>query len=662
MGAHLTLPKSHDLIHDMENRFLTGIVQSGGPANPHPIANAVVTVFEATLQDPSLVGQARTDGEGRFELHMERDKSDGIFYVTATVDQDIELVTIIGLALRNTASITINELTTVAAAFSMAQFTQNGVIGGDAFGLRIASQMNDNLASPRSGASSEVLLNSPNGDETNSLRSTRSLANLVATCILKVPHAVKDLFVLTTPPYGGAPPTNTFQALVNIARYPANNVAGIYAQSQAVDVYSPALESMPEAWTLAVKVNDTGSDEMLFGGPGNIAFDDRGYAWISNNVVQGTPNSCRFAVVLRPNGKPADGTTSTPWDDPGGLPKSPLRGGGLLGGGFGVTIDTHQYVWFGNFGWGTEDHWPADGGVSVFNPAGVPLSREAEGFIGGTWRVQATVSDEHNNIWNASFGNSQVVVFLKGDPRQSLPAPVKEGYSPFGIAIAGDGSAWVTSSKGLYEYVDGNVSRYRIDLENSELSCEFSQPLGRGLKGLSIDSKGNIWTASGGEDAVYMLDSAGNQLGKFKGGGINGPWGTTIDGDDNVWVANFGQMLSGADYTAGAISRLAGADPDTRPPGFETGDPISPPSGYTLPSAGSPVLLHNGEPLYGAGGDPCYSPIMRQTSCAIDQAGNVWVVNNWKPNFDSDVSPETGNPGGDGIVIFVGLAKPPARR
>ena len=46
----------------------------------------------------------------------------------------------------------------------------------------------------------------------------------------------------------------------------------------------------------------------------------------------------------------------------------------------------------------------------------------------------------------------------------------------------------------------------------------------------------------------------------------------------------------------------------------------------------------------------------------IDQAGNVWAINNWKPDFVADVLPNKGNPGGDGIVIFVGLAKPPAKK
>jgi hypothetical protein len=62
-----------------------------------------------------------------------------------------------------------------------------------------------------------------------------------------------------------------------------------------------------------------------------------------------------------------------------------------------------------------------------------------------------------------------------------------------------------------------------------------------------------------------------------------------------------------------------------------------------------------GEPPYGRGCPPSFAPIMRQTNAVIDQAGNVWTINNYKPDFDIDV---LSNPGGDGIVIFVGLAAP----
>ncbi|MFL6214249.1 MAG: hypothetical protein ACJ74J_10210 [Blastocatellia bacterium] len=634
---------------------------------------------------------------------MDRDKSDRIFYAVATVSRDIELVTIIGAALQYdqpawitasppnaasdraadasamptkpaseaaayspyTAYITINELTTVAAAFSMAQFIENGAIGGDAFGLQIAALMFDNLVERTNGASSEVLLSPPNGDETNSLRSTRSLANLIAACINHVTDAVKDLFAITTPPYEWGPaPTNTFEAMFNIARYPAHNVSCLYLESQKADTYTPALRAKPDAWTLAVKVNDTGSEEFLFGGPANVAFDKRGYAWITNNVVQGTPNSGQFGVVLKPNGKSADGEPTTPSEGTDGAPHSPLFGGGLLGGGFGVAIDNAQNAWLSNFGWGTGDSIPSQGSVSVFNPDGNFVS-PMTGFIGDTWRVQGIAIDKDNNIWLASYNNGLVVVFpgglqSDGTIAPSITAPIPDGFKPFGIAIAEDGSAWVSSSAGLWAYTESNLSRFQ--LENGQLNCVYSRKFGRALKGLAIDSLGNIWVPSGGDDVVFLLDAEGHHVGRYKGGGIDGPWGVAVDGDDNIWVANFGKMLPCADYTTAAVSQLAGANAETRPLGYEIGEAISPATGYTLPTAGAQVRLHNGEPLYGEHKDPCYSPLMRMTSVVIDQAGNVWAVNNWKPNFDTDASAATGNPGGDGIVIFLGLAKPPKKQ
>jgi hypothetical protein len=264
-----------------------------------------------------------------------------MFYVTADLGEGLQLVSIIGPSL--SPLVTLNELTTVAAGYSFAQFTQEGVLSGEAFGLQIASGMNDNLVSPITGESSPVLLSSPNGDETNSLRSTRALANLLALFVRSGGSGLDTLFALATAP-GGDPPTNLLQALSNIARYPQQNVAQIYALATEVEFYSPSLIRMPDAWTIVVKVNDTGSDDYLFGGPGNIAFDADGYAWITNNVVQGTPNSGRFNVVLKPNGQPADGTRGTP--------KSPLLGGGLLGAGYGVGIAPNGHAWFGNFGWG----------------------------------------------------------------------------------------------------------------------------------------------------------------------------------------------------------------------------------------------------------------------------------------------------------------------
>ena len=134
-----------------------------------------------------------------------------------------------------------------------------------------------------------------------------------------------------------------------------------------VELYQPALERMPDAWTLAVKINYAGGNvedvNTLFSGPGNIAFDQNGYAWITNNTIQGTPTSNNNLIVLQPNGRPSDGTNGTP--------RSPLTGGGLKGGGFGVAIDVKRNVWAGNFGWGGDnpsEEPPGSGSVSEFGP------------------------------------------------------------------------------------------------------------------------------------------------------------------------------------------------------------------------------------------------------------------------------------------------------
>jgi hypothetical protein len=101
--------------------------------------------------------------------------------------------------------------------------------------------------------------------------------------------------------------------------------------------------------------------------------------------------------------------------------------------------------------------------------------------------------------------------------------------------------------------------------------------------------------------------------------GIRGPWGVGIDGNDNVWVANFvGQR----------VSELCGARPENCPAGLHTGDPISPPSGYTS----------NG--------------LTRLTAIVIDESGNVWVPDNWK------TIPIQTNPGGNAMVEIVGAAAP----
>ena len=252
-------------------------------------------------------------------------------------------------------------------------------------------------------------------------------------------------------------------------------------------------------------------------------------------------------------------------------------------------------------------------------------------------RAQGLESDAAGNIWIPSFANDSAYVFIDGNPQRAAVFQRDVGSGPFDVAIAADGTAWVSNGLGK---PPSTVAKYA--LVNGGLQQQFRYPVGQGLRGLSVDSRGDAWVASQGDSLVYALRPGGTEIGHY-GGGIDGPWDTAIDGENNVWVANFGphQVGTGNVFT-GRLSKLCGIRGNC-PPGKVPGDPISPPTGFTVPSAGDEVLLHDGDPLYGHGTPPSYIPMMRQTGVAIDQAGNIWSINNWKPRFDNDALL---NPGG----------------
>src|SRR5438093_12678106 len=196
-------------------RSLSGIVQTGGTSSSQALPNVHVSLFEATTGQPTMLGQATTDASGQCSIRYARGTSHSIFFVTADVGHGVEFVSILGPKLPS--SVTLNELTTVAASYSMAQFLRSSVISGNSFGLQLAAGMNDNIVVAATGQSSAVLLSSPNADQTNSLRSTRSLANLLAACV-QDPTVTATLFALTTPAGGSlrAIPRSPLQTLLVI--------------------------------------------------------------------------------------------------------------------------------------------------------------------------------------------------------------------------------------------------------------------------------------------------------------------------------------------------------------------------------------------------------------------------------------------------------------
>jgi len=173
--------------------------------------------------------------------------------------------------------------------------------------------------------------------------------------------------------------------------------------------------------------------------------------------------------------------------------------------------------------------------------------------------------------------------------------------------------------------------------------------------GISTDSRGNMWVSNSDavdvpcvtqfapmestDPSVVLFPADGSPPMKVTDGGMSVPWGNVVDGNDTVWVFNFGRnptidIDDGTIWPNTGVSQFCGADPSECPPGKDTGDPISPAvTGYD-----SDAL----DRVTGGGGD---------------RSGNLWLMNNWKKNGPLEPVFLT-NPGGNSFVIVPGAAAP----
>ncbi len=600
-----------------------------------PISGATVTLYATGTAIIETLGSAVTDGEGNFKIRGGKPSGSGIIYViarggrplgNASSNDAIALMTVIGRVDRRPDFITVNELTTIASVWTNAQFLDGNAIIGNASGVDNAAGNVGNIADIEIGGLGDVILNGVNGSRTSMLARVNTLANIIASCVtLETPDACGALFAASTPP-GGRTPSDTLQAAHNIALNPWNNIAELYALSIVATPYVPALNTPPGAWTIALKFTGGGLDA-----PGGISIDENGNVWATNNFLFGSQSDLADC--------PIGGIGATKLA-PDGTPLSPtfgFSGGGIDGAGFGIAVDQTGNIWIGNF---------QGDRLSLLAPDGTPLSPDGAGFTAGgtTSKVQGTIVDFSGNIWFVNnrpaescpeCGNS-LTIFPGGDPEMfvTFSFPGTDILDePFDVALDLNDNLWITNGRGNTVTQLDQLGNPLFQTE--EFCCGISEP-----KAMAIDSLGNVWVSNltgvidPRQGTVTLLDPFGaNAPGSpFTGGGITGPWGIAVDGDDNIWVA---------DFLGKNLVNLCGVRTENCPPGLTTGDPITPETGYT----GGGALQH-------------------LTAVEIDQSGNVWVANNVN---DLDVCFKMSDIGcmqmstecgGDGLVVFYGLAAP----
>src|SRR5208282_2813013 len=278
---------------------IEGQVQAGGG----PIAKATVTLWAAGPGAPQKLAETQTKDDGSFDLESAGGKDDaGVLYLIAKggapkaggdkgPNPAITLMATLGTT--PPKRVTINELTSVASAWTGVQFLNGIALSGNALGLRIAAGNVPNLVDLETGGLGPVIQDPLNSSQTTTLATFNTLANLLTGCITRVHgDACNKFFAVATPP-GGVAPTDTLTAAQNIARNPWNQAKELFALLDSFypvlagehwrpAPFIPYLSFAPSAWTLSLVYAGGGLNSL-----GGIAIDGEGNMWADDNFLVG---------------------------------------------------------------------------------------------------------------------------------------------------------------------------------------------------------------------------------------------------------------------------------------------------------------------------------------------------------------------------------------
>lgn len=301
-----------------------------------------------------------------------------------------------------TTFINLNEVTTVAGAWSLAQFMSSPINAGtsstNVTGLENAFATANKIANFTTGSAPGPAL--PTG-ATLSVAEVNTLADILASCVNSSGATTSgtpcaQLFAAATPP-GGSAPTDTLTAALNIARFPGNNAGSLYALAAGSAVFQPTLLSPPANWLIGIHHTGGGLSQ-----PTAVAVDATGNIWVSNSANSVSEFSPLGAAI-----SPAGGYT-----------------GGSLSAPSAIAIDLSGDAWVTN-----------STGASVTRFA--PLGASPTNFNNGNFNSPSSIAiDGSGEVWVGNSGNSTVSGLTSaGQPLPSTPFSGGGLSNPSAIAI-----------------------------------------------------------------------------------------------------------------------------------------------------------------------------------------------------------------------------------
>ena len=478
-----------------------------------------------------------------------------------------------------------NEVSTVAAAYSLAGFATDPLHIGAPSAVKGHSLSATGIANAFKGALNVMnqatglpLVTTPAGNGTVPVTTINTLADILAVCVNSTSGSssgCSSLFANTKNSHGTAP-TDTATAAINIAQHPGTNVSNLLCLPTSSSPFQPVLSSANDL-TLGIKYTASGLTASS-----SVSIDAEGNVWTAN-LRSGTTIYALTPLGALVTGEPAGGY------------------GNIAGGVIQSAIDTSGNVWLttGSF---VDEYSNSGTAISVgTNDAGFTATLDIPFGIG---------IDGSNNVWvtdgwyTTGAGFSSKIAKLNSAGVSTSGSPFSGGNmnGPAAVAIDSIGNAWIANVG--YQSSAAPIPYVSVTKVSSSGTFASVDPITNGgilsNWSLAIDSSNNVWVAnydgggSTGGTTVTKLNNAGAALSGtsgYSGGGIAAPRGIAVDGAGNVWIAN--------NYSASSFNGGKGSITE---------------------------LSSTGTVLSGAANGYIANGTLTPVSLALDGSGNAWVT------------------------------------
>jgi streptogramin lyase len=456
--------------------------------------------------------------------------------------------------------VVINEVSTVAAAYSFAGFATDAThvssSGTAAAKLGIANAfinaaILETLGTGVANAAPPPGVGYFGGGGSVPQTTVNTLGNILAACVNSTgPASASCTTLFSNAESGGTTgtaPTETATAAINIAHNPVATVSALFALSSAYAQFAPTLTAQPNDFTLAIYFNagTQGSGPMVADGSGNIWYSDTVVDVVNHEGYDPTPptgfgGNNGYAVPYYPHAIALD-VSGNLWsvngNDGGPAPSlNEITAAGATGAGSpfttlgitnptGLAADASSNLWIAN---------SSPGAVIKATSAGALSGTFSTGGISSP---QAIAIDPSGNAWIADGANSVIKLSSTGSPLSGTSGYTGIGLnSPTAIALDHTGNVWVTNKSGNNVVVISSTGG-AVSGSAGYTPASLSQP-----SAIAIDGSGNAWVKGlgVGQDAgnytITELSNSGAVLSGANGYFSTSPGGIAIDASGDVWT------------------------------------------------------------------------------------------------------------------------------